>query len=134
MKRIVWRLMLLLGVALFAAACQTHNNDNQGGENAAATPTTAPADAEIPVPDTTLSPPTVTVDAIRILVLQSDPAQVDVTLTGSLPDGCIVLGPITQKRETTTFVLELTASRDPTRPCTELVVPFSQTVSLNIEG
>lgn len=134
MKRTMWRLLLLLSLALSAAACQTNENDNGVSENAAATPTTALTPAETPLADTTLSPPTITVDAIRILVLQAEPVQVDVTITGSLPDGCSVLGPIAQERQSTTFILELTASRDPTKPCTELIVPFSQTVPLNIEG
>ena len=134
MKRTIWRILLLVGLACFAAACQTPNNDNQENENAAATPTAELISAETPQPDSTLPAPTVTVDNIRVLVLQSEPVQVDVTITGSLPDGCSVLEPITQERQTTTFVITLTAIRDPNTPCTELTVPFSQAVPLNIEG
>jgi inhibitor of cysteine peptidase len=74
------------------------------------------------------------VDSIDILILESFPVQVQVRVTGNLPDGCTALGEITQEREGSTFSVTISTTRPADSLCTEALVPFETTVALDVLG
>ncbi len=76
------------------------------------------------------------VEEIDILILESFPVQVNVVVDGYLPDGCTEINEITQKRnvEAQTFEVEITTIRPADALCTEAMVPFEETISLDVEG
>ena len=76
-----------------------------------------------------------TVESLDVILLESFPLQVQAVVSGYFPDGCVELHEITVERDGTDFVLTLTTRR-PTGDiaCTEALVPFEETVNLEIEG
>lgn len=75
------------------------------------------------------------VDSVEVILLESFPVQAQVIVKGNLPDGCTELYEIVVEREDDQFVLTITTRR-PTGDvaCTEALVPFEETVDLDIEG
>ena len=75
------------------------------------------------------------VDSVEVVLLESFPIQAQVIVTGNLPDGCTELHEITIEREGDQFVLTINTRR-PTGDvaCTEALVPFEETVDVDIEG
>jgi inhibitor of cysteine peptidase len=112
MKKSLLILTALLFFALFGAACQPAPivDDYELGSDAY-------------------------VEALDILIMESFPAQVNVLVSGYLPDGCVELHEIAVERQQSTFILTLT-SRRPTGEiaCTEALVPFEETVPLDVYG
>jgi inhibitor of cysteine peptidase len=110
-------LLAVLGLAL--AACQS------------GTPTPTPTgDGQDPI-----TGQEATVESLQVMILESFPVQVHVLVSGYLPDGCVTLADISAEREGETFLLTLTT----TRPggdvaCTEALVPFEETVPLDVTG
>lgn len=76
-----------------------------------------------------------TVESLDILILESFPVQVQVTVSGYLPDGCTELHEITVERQDQDFILTV-RTRRPTGDiaCTQALVPFEETVELDVEG
>lgn len=74
------------------------------------------------------------VEEVQVQVLESDPVQVQVVAIGYLPDGCTNLAEIYQNNESNSISVQLTTSRLIDALCTEAIVPFEQTIPLNIEG
>ncbi len=74
-------------------------------------------------------------DSIEVILLESFPVQAQVIVKGNLPDGCTELHEITVEKEGDQFVLTI-HTRKPTGDvaCTEALVPFEETVDLDIEG
>lgn len=129
MRVALLRFFCLTGCILFLSGCGL-----MGDNTEATTPPEAIPATETVAETAAATPETVSVfiDSIRLLVLQSDPVQVDLTINGNLPDGCTVLENITQERQETTFIITVQARRDPTLPCTEALVPFNQTLALDV--
>jgi inhibitor of cysteine peptidase len=73
-------------------------------------------------------------DAMAINLMESFPVQVSVTLTGNLADGCTKLQSIESEREGQTFTILLEAKRPAGQMCTQALVPFEETVSLDVYG
>lgn len=74
-------------------------------------------------------------DDMTVNVLESFPVQVNVTLTGNLPDSCTKLQDISSSREGNVFTIDLRASRsNGDVACADLLTPFEETVSLDVEG
>ncbi|MCL4868960.1 MAG: hypothetical protein KJ063_08335 [Anaerolineae bacterium] len=120
------RLLWVLGVILFAAACQ-----NRGGDTNQSTLQTTP----IPMPVTTeilyLSVEPI-IDNVRLLVLQANPIQVDVIINGSLPNGCARLVGFTQERQGDRFLIKVQAEQEQDAVCTEALIPFTDSISLDL--
>ena len=103
-------------------------------------------DAAESTPDTTADTPTATpttetplqqeanVDSIEILILESFPVQVDVRARGDLPDGCTSIDSVNTAQQGTTFNITITTLRQAGELCTEALVPFEETISLDVLG
>lgn len=74
------------------------------------------------------------VDSIDILMMESMPVQVNVVVRGNLPDGCTTIGQATTDRQDTFFVITLATQRPVDAMCTEALVPYEQTVPLDVAG
>ncbi len=127
MKKILLLIALLLLVGL--AAC--------GGEEPEATATSV-ADSPTAVPTEPTSDTPVqqeaNVDSIEILILESFPVQVNVRARGDLPDGCTTIDSVDTVQQGTTFNITITTLRETGELCTEALVPFEETISLDVLG
>ncbi|HNS50303.1 MAG TPA: hypothetical protein PKO09_03890 [Anaerolineae bacterium] len=114
-----WRKLVaaVLALAILAAACGTTQEPG-------ATPT----------PGGDVIRGSASVDAIDILILESFPVQVQVRVSGNLPDGCTELGETAQERQGTAFTVTLGTVRPAHALCTEALVPFETTVALDVLG
>jgi putative hemolysin len=101
---------LLLSLSIFVAAC--------GG----------PPQAD--------QPGRVQVDAVTIQILESFPVQVNALITGSLLDGCTVIDRVDHRfdAEEGIFWLEVITAHTEDDACTQALVPFQETVSLDVYG
>ncbi|MEZ4538998.1 MAG: NBR1-Ig-like domain-containing protein [Chloroflexota bacterium] len=119
--------LLTCGLLFIVAACSAN-----GGE-AVATPTTGPTVA----PTLSSTEPTrgqVVVDSIDVLILESFPVQVNVVARGNLPDSCTQVDEIITQQANDTFRVAITTLRQPALACTQALVPFEQTLSLDVVG
>lgn len=103
---------------------------------------------ETPTPTPTLQVPTLNtpagtdgaaqgqafVESLQVVTLESFPVQVQATVNGSLSDGCTSLVGINVTQQGATFLLDVQTVRNDTGACTQALVPFSQAVSLNVQG
>ena len=76
-----------------------------------------------------------TIESLEILLLESFPLQAQVIVSGTLPDGCTEIDEITVERDQQEFVVNV-ITRRPSGDvaCTQALVPFEETVDLDIEG
>ncbi len=76
------------------------------------------------------------IDEVRIQILESFPVQVEVLINGNLPDGCTEIDQVEQRfePEEDVFRVEITTIRTTEDACTEALVPFEETVSLDVYG
>ncbi|MDB4285515.1 hypothetical protein N9903_01260 [bacterium] len=74
------------------------------------------------------------VDSIEIVILDGFPGQVMIIARGGLPDSCSEIGSITQRREGNTFMVTIETLRNPDQICAQVIVPFQESISLDIEG
>ncbi len=77
---------------------------------------------------------TATVRSIQLAALESDPANIGVTLSGMLPDGCTRIEEIETVREKNAFSIRLYTERPADAVCTMALVPFTKTVTLDTAG
>lgn len=75
---------------------------------------------------------TANVEKIEILILESFPVQVNVIAQGSLPDGCTTIDEIIQERVGNLFEVTITTARDADAICTLAIVPFEETIPLDV--
>ena len=80
------------------------------------------------------------VNAIDILILESFPVQIQVLARGYLPDGCTEIDTVSQidgvgqVRGDRTFTVTITTIRPADAICTQALVPFEETFSLDVYG
>ncbi|WP_321419635.1 hypothetical protein [uncultured Methanomethylovorans sp.] len=74
------------------------------------------------------------VDTVQALVMESFPVQVSVEATGYLPDGCTTIGNVTTKKGGNTFYVEISTVRPRDALCTQALVPFTESMPLNVTG
>ncbi len=113
---------------LLLAAC------GSGGQEATATPTVAPAEATLAPADSEPTRGQAVVDSIDVLIMESFPVQVSVTAQGNLPDGCTQIDEVITQQTGTTFRVAITTLRQPSAVCTLALVPFEETIPLDVEG
>ncbi len=119
--------LLALGCALaLLAAC------NQGGQETAATPTIE-AVATAPVSEEP-SRGQAMVHGIEVQMLESFPVQVNVVARGDLPDSCTQIDEVISQRTDDVFRVAITTLRQPGAICTQALVPFEETVALDVTG
>ncbi len=112
MKNRLWLTWMLVGMlVLSACAPQTP------------APPAAPPNGEMLAP----------VESIEVLLLESTPAQVNVIVEGMMPDACTKAGPITQRREGEVFFVEIAMTRSDDEVCAQVLTPYEEAVSLDVE-
>lgn len=74
------------------------------------------------------------VESMSINVMESFPVQVSVTMSGYLPDGCTKIYEITAPREEQKFTIDIVTRKPVDVACTMALVPFEETISLDVEG
>jgi inhibitor of cysteine peptidase len=74
------------------------------------------------------------VESVETLSLESFPVQVHALVKGNLADGCTEIDQVEQTRdvENKRFTVTITVSRDPDKMCTQALVPFEESVALNV--
>ena len=93
-----------------------------------------------PTPDTGGNVPTpnglAQVESIEILILESFPVQINVLVEGNLPDACTEIDQVNQRfeAEENIFEVEITTTRTTDEPCAQVLVPFEETISLDVYG
>lgn len=75
-----------------------------------------------------------TVESIGILILESFPVQIHVTVFGYLGDGCTTLGEISTRQEGETFYVKILSQRPAEAICTQQLVTFEESVVLDVDG
>jgi inhibitor of cysteine peptidase len=125
MKRNRMLVIVLALIVMVAAACAP-----------AVSPTPTPEEPELPAtgPGEGEIGQNAYIDEIEVLILESFPVQVNVIVRGNLPDGCTYLDEFEVEREGDTFEITVWTVRDPEAMCTMALVPFEETVSLDVAG
>ena len=121
MKKKLLIVPLILLMSLILSACQPG----------------IPAEVETPSPseDEYVYGSEVMVESLDVFILESFPVQVQVSVVGYLPDGCVELIDISVERDEMDFVLSLNTRRlTGDVACTEALVPFEEMVRLDVEG
>jgi inhibitor of cysteine peptidase len=79
-------------------------------------------------------PTLASVESVELQILESFPVQVRALVRGHLADGCTEIDQIEQRRdlEAKTFEITISTSRDPTLVCTMALVPFEETIPLDV--
>lgn len=72
------------------------------------------------------------IDAINVKVTDGPLPKVNVTMRGDFPDGCTAIDEITQSRVGDTFYIAMTTRRPADLMCTQVLVPFEETVELDV--
>lgn len=131
-------LLLCLSLALLSwmiAACYP-----PAGPANVTTPAATPADGRGPV--TRPAAPAAeqiiaglaAVASVDALLLESFPVQVNVVAKGNLPDGCTEIDRTLQRRTGNAFEVILTTKRPADAMCTMAIVPFTETIPLDVLG
>ena len=127
-------LLIAILVGLFMTGCSVPVDSTQGGtDEPALTPLVEPTWALLDGGGIAGYQGEFT--GLEVLILESFPVQVQVQVSGYLMDGCVELVDVTAEREDDVFILTLNTER-PTGnvACTEALVPFETTVSLDVYG
>jgi inhibitor of cysteine peptidase len=75
------------------------------------------------------------VESLEIFMLESFPVQVEAHVSGYLPDGCTELDEIIVERQDQDFILTVQTRRSTGDiACTQALVPFEETVDLDVQG
>lgn len=127
MKKILLLLTLLLLAGLTACG------GNEEPDTTDSTPTTTADTATAVSTDIPLQQEA-TVDSIEILILESFPVEVNVRARGDLPDGCTSIDSVETTQTGTTFNITITTLRQTAELCSEALVPFEETISLDVLG
>jgi len=74
-------------------------------------------------------------ESMTLNIMESFPIQISATLSGYLPNGCIKIDQVNVLRDEKTFMVKIITKR-PTGDvsCTMAIVPFEETVSLEVAG
>ena len=74
------------------------------------------------------------VEGFEVLILESFPVQIQIVARGGLPDGCTTIDEISTTRDGNTFKVTITTIRPADAICTESIVPFEESISLDVVG
>lgn len=124
-------IFIFLILVLLLAACRSEPEIT----STPVPPTNTPA---LPTPTAVPSGETIrgqaVVDSIELQISQSFPVQVSVIARGELPDGCTQVDEVIQQLSGNTFRVAVGTIRPGDAVCTLAVVPFSQTIPLQVAG
>lgn len=74
------------------------------------------------------------VDSIEVLILESFPVQIEIKARGSLPNGCTTIDNVSIDRAGNEFNVAIATLQDAGQVCTQALVPFEETIPLDVEG
>jgi hypothetical protein len=126
MKKFVLLIMLLMAGLVACGSSDTPEAADGTPTQMAETPTAVSTDPPLQQE--------ANVDSIEILILESFPVQVNVRARGDLPDGCTSIDTVQTTKQGTTFAINITTVRQTGDLCTEALVPFEETISLEVLG
>lgn len=130
MKRFFGIRMIGLFIFIFAfAACGGTDANEPTAEQPTLTPTTMPTSG---LEDDTMG--TAFVETLEVLVLESFPVQVQAVVGGNVSDGCTAVTAATAQQNGETFQIQIETTRDPEALCTQALVPFEETITLDVAG
>jgi inhibitor of cysteine peptidase len=130
--------LLLLGI-LILSACATRQASpapatQQPDQPVSSSTPTAEPTVEAPAPGKVITGENAIVEDLQIMILESFPVQVNAAIRGSLPDGCTSIKEINPTRDGKAFNIQILTERSAEAVCTEALVPFEKTVSLEVYG
>lgn len=128
-KSVTLIIVVLSLLALLAAACAP-----TGMEPTAPAETPEPIEQIVPPDEPAYVEGEAGIESVEVMILESFPVQVHLLVSGYLSDGCTSLHEITQEREGNEFKVTIATLRDPEAICTMALVPFEETVVLDVEG
>ncbi len=127
MKQISVVALLLALLVLAACAGGTADEAATDIPPAATEPATAPISVQ---PDRGQA----VVNGVDVLVMESFPVQVSIVAKGDLPDSCTTIDQVITQRNDDGFRVAITTFRQPEQLCTQALVPFEETVPLDVAG
>lgn len=74
------------------------------------------------------------IESLDLLVLESFPVQVRAAVKGFLPDSCTYIDQINTRKEDKKFIISVQTVREIEALCTQVVMPFEETVALDVLG
>lgn len=74
------------------------------------------------------------VESIQIVITESFPVQINVVAKGHLPDNCTLIDPVTEERNTNTFVVKILTTPQPGKNCTSAAQTFEEIIPLTVMG
>jgi hypothetical protein len=139
MKKNVWFIswLWLLGL-LVVTSC--------GGDEPGETTPVSDSGQSVSAEDTVVPSPTpeaaeaetiygqANVDSIQVLILESFPVQVNVVARGEFSNGCTTIDEILTEMNDNTFEVTITTVSPGDVACTEALVPFDETIPLDVLG
>jgi len=124
MKKVILFFAIVLATAVWLTGCGGEEPEAATDTPAAATPTAAIS--------ATPMIREANVDSIEVVILESFPVQVNVRARGEFPDGCTMINDISTTRDGTAFMVTITTVRQAEDVCTEALVPFEETIPLDV--
>lgn len=129
---------LLLGI-LFLSACASPQASpapatQQPDQPVSSSTPTAEPSVEAPTSGKVITGENAIVEDLQLMILESFPVQVRAVIRGSLPDGCTSIKEINPTRDGQAFNIQIITERPTEAMCTEALVPFEKTVSLEVYG
>jgi hypothetical protein len=131
-------LSLLLGILLLSACATPQPSPAPATQNpdqpvSSTTPTAEPT-VEATALGKVITGENAIVEDLQIMILESFPVQVRTVIRGSLPDGCTSIKEINPTRDGKAFNIQIITERPAEAMCTEALVPFEESVSLDVYG
>ena len=120
--------LLLVALAFVVSGCLPTRANARPGTGQQPTPAAEPGTGE-PVAGGRAY-----IDSVEVQLMESFPLQAQAIISGNLSDGCTTIEEIRQERTDDAFTLTVITARPADAMCTEALVPFSETVSLEILG
>jgi inhibitor of cysteine peptidase len=74
------------------------------------------------------------VTGVSVQILESFPVQARAVVQGELSDGCTTIDSIEQSRQGNEFRVRLMTTRPADAFCTQVLVPFEETIPLQVRG
>ena len=113
-------LVVILSALLALAGCATPNETPTAAANASGSTDNITGLA--------------TVEEVEVILLESFPVQVQVIVSGVLPDSCTTIGETNIERTDNTFNVTVTTVRPAVAECEDVELTFEQTIPLDAEG
>jgi len=134
--RVLLVIFLTVTVLVGAAGCGTEVSDGSK----------QPTDAEPPLPSLQNAPDAAidvqgavpgnkaAIESVEIMIMESFPVQVNVVISGTLPDSCSAINQVNQARNGDMFVIAVGTVHQTGVMCAEQTQPFKESVLLDVAG